>query len=109
MRSGLLKMLYYLLIINTLVILGINSQENKQQQIRGSDVPHKMVWDNKTSSFIKDFVTLPGDSPTLKSTYWNILNPLNEKYRVGTVLSSYISLQCYDYLSLWLFSDLIIL
>ena len=84
---------YYIFIINILIILGINSQQIKQQQLRGNDITHRMVWDNKTSSFIKDIVTLPEDAPTLKKTYWNVMNPLGETYKLGTFYNYYMDLK----------------
>ena len=86
---------YYLYIVNILIMLGINSEEIKQQQMRGTDVPHRMVWDNITLSFIKDIVTLPEDAPTLKSTYWNLTNPLGETYKVGKIII--VSIKYYQY------------
>jgi hypothetical protein len=41
-------------------------------------------------SFIKDIVTLPEDAPTLKKTYWNVMNPLGETYKLGTFYNYYI-------------------
>ena len=78
-----MKYYYYYYIASILIgMIGINSQEIKQQ-MRGTDTPHRMVWDNKTFTFIKDIVTLPDDAPTLKSTYWNVMNPLGETYKIG--------------------------
>ena len=74
---------YYYCYYIAILLICISSQEIKQQ-MRGTDSPHRMVWDNKTFSFIKDIVKLPDNAATLKSTYWNVMNPLGETYKLGT-------------------------